>query len=231
MITFQVGLPTSRYAEPADACASSKASSSKLAALPGVSSGGVRRVRADDARCARPAALRSPASHCRLRAPNQSRSIFQRVLTTPAVMGLRMIDGRWITERDRPDAPPVVVISESFARQYFPRRARRRPSSSLLQRTPDRAAARRRRRSSASCPTSASLGWRKAEAPQMYVPHAQRAVDFHQFLSYAPPAIRARCSPALPPAVHCARSRASTRTSAHARCIGRAIPLPIASRA
>ena len=35
-------------------------------------------------------------------------------------MGLRLIDGRWISERDTADAPPVVVISEAFAKEHFP---------------------------------------------------------------------------------------------------------------
>lgn len=35
-------------------------------------------------------------------------------------VGLRVIDGRWISERDVADAPPVVVVSETFARQNFP---------------------------------------------------------------------------------------------------------------
>ena len=37
-----------------------------------------------------------------------------------AIMGLKVLDGRWINDRDRPDSPPVAVISESFARRYFP---------------------------------------------------------------------------------------------------------------
>ncbi len=35
-------------------------------------------------------------------------------------MGLRLVRGRWLTERDAPGAPPAVVISESMARKYFP---------------------------------------------------------------------------------------------------------------
>jgi len=37
-----------------------------------------------------------------------------------SVMGIEVLDGRAFTERDGPDAPPVMIISEAFAKQYFP---------------------------------------------------------------------------------------------------------------
>jgi predicted permease len=95
------------------------------------------------------------------------------------VMGLRVIDGRWITERDRPDSPTVVVISESFAKQYFPgQRAvgrRLRYFSSNPQQPP---------------PSAEIVGvvsdvrqfqMSEAETPQMYMPHVQRMWTFASY--------------------------------------------------
>ena len=117
-----------------------------------------------------------------------------------AVMGLRLIDGRWISETDRLDSPPVVVISESFANRHFPGQ---------------RAVGRRLRyyggRPSAPPPPSPEIvgvvsdvrqfGMAEAEAPQMYVPHAQRAWTFTSFF------VRTASDPravfgSLPAAVH-----------------------------
>jgi putative ABC transport system permease protein len=36
------------------------------------------------------------------------------------VMQIPLLRGRWISERDRPGAPPITVISEALARRYFP---------------------------------------------------------------------------------------------------------------
>ena len=116
------------------------------------------------------------------------------------VMGLRVIDGRWISERDRPDSPPVVVISESFAKQHFPGRARHRPAAALLRRPA--------RRPPPPSPEIVGVvsdvrqfGMAEAEAPQMYVPHAQRPWTFTSFF------VRTASDPravfgSLPAAVH-----------------------------
>ena len=87
----------------------------------------------------------------------------RRARPMPRVMGLRVIDGRWITDRDRADSPPVVVISESFAKQHFAGRARGRPAAALLQRPADRRRRRRRRRLSASYRTCGSSAWPSAK--------------------------------------------------------------------
>jgi predicted permease len=36
------------------------------------------------------------------------------------VLGLKLVEGRWLSERDRAGGPPVAVISESVARRFFP---------------------------------------------------------------------------------------------------------------
>ena len=96
-------------------------------------------------------------------------------------MGLRIIDGRWISDRDRPDSPPVVVVSESFAKEYFPG---------------ERAVGRRLQYYGSTAPNAPppprpeivgivsdvrQFGMAEREAPQMYVPHAQRAWGFTSF--------------------------------------------------
>jgi hypothetical protein len=37
-----------------------------------------------------------------------------------AVMGLRLLQGRWLTDEDVEDARPVIVVSSGFATRYFP---------------------------------------------------------------------------------------------------------------
>ena len=120
--------------------------------------------------------------------------------TYAAVMGLRLIDGRWISETDRLESPPVVVISESFAKRHF---------------AGQRAIGRRLRyfggRPTAPPPPSPEIvgvvsdvrqfGMAEAEAPQMYVPHAQRPWTFTSFF------VRTASDPravfgSLPAAVH-----------------------------
>jgi putative ABC transport system permease protein len=39
-------------------------------------------------------------------------------------MGIALLDGRMITDRDVRDAPPVILVDETLARQYFPRENR-----------------------------------------------------------------------------------------------------------
>ena len=143
VITFQVGLPMNRYMEPDARVRFIDGVVDQLASVPGVSAaasgayspmGSMRATR-------RFAIAGKPTPGAGQ--PSPSRSICRPGPTYAAVMGLRVIDGRWITERDRLDSPPVVVISESFARQHFPGRARRRPAPAVLQRPPDRPAAAR----------------------------------------------------------------------------------------
>jgi putative ABC transport system permease protein len=96
-----------------------------------------------------------------------------------SIMGLRVLEGRWIDERDRADSPPVVVISESFARQHLA----------------GQAAIGKRLRYFTSRPGPQppmpeivgvvsdvrQFGMAEAEAPQMYVPHSQRPWAFASY--------------------------------------------------
>lgn len=179
VITFQVGLPMSRYMDPAARVRFIEGVVERLAQVPGVEAAAsgayppmttmraTRRFAIDGQPLPKPGteplAIDLPAGP-----------------TYAAVMGLRIVDGRWISDRDRADSPPVVVISESFARQHFPGQ---------------RAVGRRLRYYSgrpAGPPAPApaivgvvsdvrQFGMAEAEAPQMYVPHAQRAWTFTSF--------------------------------------------------
>jgi predicted permease len=199
VITFQVGLPMSRYAEIPDRVRFIDGVVEKLGQLPGVTAAAsgafspmtsmraTRRFAIDGkpmpAPGAEPIAIDLPAG------PGYA-----------TVMGLRIIDGRWISDRDRTDAAPVVVISESFARQYFPG---------------ERAVGRRLRyyggRPGAPPPPVPEIvgvvsdvrqfGMAEREAPQMYVPHAQRAWTFTSFFVRSASDPRAVIA-SLPAAVH-----------------------------
>jgi predicted permease len=119
IIAFQIGLPSARYPDAAARTRFIDATVERLAKVPGVTAAtsagyppmtpmrATRRFAVDGkplpAAGTEPLAIDLPAG------PEYA-----------GVMGLRVIDGRWIEARDRADAPPVVVISESFAKQYFP---------------------------------------------------------------------------------------------------------------
>lgn len=178
IVTFQVGLPMSGYAEPAVRVRFIEGVVERLKQLPGVeeaASGAygpmgtmraTRRFAIDGkpvpAPGAEPLAIDLPAG------PDYA-----------GLIGLRVIDGRWIDARDRNDSPPVVVISESFARQFFPG---------------ERAVGKRLRyygaRPNVPAPAPEIIGVvsdvrqfnvSESEAPQMYVPHTQRPWTFTSF--------------------------------------------------
>jgi putative ABC transport system permease protein len=94
------------------------------------------------------------------------------------VLGLKMISGRWIEERDRPDSPAVVVISESFAKQYFPGQnpigRRLRYFSSQPQQPPSPEIV-------GVVSDVRQFRMAEAEVPQMYVPHVQRSWTFASY--------------------------------------------------
>jgi len=54
--------------------------------------------------------------------PDDDREIFRYAVSPayPAVMGIPLRAGRMLAADDRGDAPPVVLVNESFARRYFP---------------------------------------------------------------------------------------------------------------
>jgi putative ABC transport system permease protein len=119
VIAFQIGMPQAAYPDQASRVRFIDAVVDKLSAVPGVE-------------------LASSAAYAPMTEMRATRrfAVDGRPLPEPgteplaidlpagpgyaAIVGLRVIDGRWIDDRDRAGSPPVAVISEAFAKQYFP---------------------------------------------------------------------------------------------------------------
>lgn len=178
IITFQVTLPMSSYQEPPARVRFIDALVAELKRLPGVQ---------DAASAAYPpmGSMRATRRFAIDGEPLPRPGTEPLAIDLPAgpgyasIMGLRIIDGRWIDERDRLDSAPVVVVSESFARQHLPGQ---------------RAIGRRLRfftsRPGPQPPMPEvvgvvsdvrQFGVAEAAAPQMYIPHAQRAWTFGSY--------------------------------------------------
>jgi putative ABC transport system permease protein len=178
VITFQVTLPNSGYAEPEARVRFIESLVDRLKQVPGVrdvasaayapmgSMRATRRFAIDGEPLpkpgAEPLAIDLPASPA-----------------YASMMGLHVIEGRWIDERDRPDSKPVVVVSESFVKQHLPGQS---------------AIGRRLRyftsRPGPQPPMPEIVGvvsdvrqfsLSEAAAPQMYIPHSQRAWAFANY--------------------------------------------------
>ena len=96
-----------------------------------------------------------------------------------SIMGLRVLDGRWIDERDRADSPPVVVISDSFAKQHLPGQ---RAIGKRLRYFTSRPGPQPPMPEIVGVVSDVrQFGVAEAEAPQMYIPHAQRPWMFASY--------------------------------------------------
>jgi len=199
VVTFQVGLPMNRYMAPDARIRFIDSVVDRLARLPGISA-------AASGAYGPMGSMRATRRFAIVGHPVPAPGSEPLAIDLPAgpsyaeVMGLRIIDGRWISERDRPDSPPVVVISESFAKQHF---AGERAVGQRLQYYSGRPTG-----PPAPAPEIVGVvsdvrqfGMAEQEAPQMYVPHAQRPWTFTSFF------VRAAGDPrsiiaSLPSAVH-----------------------------
>ena len=179
VITFQVGLPMNRYMEPGDRVRFIERVVEKLGQLPGVSG-------AASGAYSPMGSMRATRRFAIAGKPMPKPGTEPIAIDLPAspsyasVMGLRVIDGRWIDDRDRADSPPVVVISESFAQQHF---AGERAVGQRLQYYSGRP-------TGPAAPAPEIVGvvsdvrqfdMDERAAPQMYVPHAQRPWTFTSF--------------------------------------------------
>lgn len=119
VLTFGVVLPNQNYPEMADRIAFAQRVTDELRALPGVRQAAVGAYAPmGDMRATRRFA---PADQP-LPAPGDE-PVALDLPVGPGyfdVMGIGLVDGRRFSDRDRPDAPPVMIVSEELARRAFP---------------------------------------------------------------------------------------------------------------
>ncbi|MGB7921787.1 MAG: ABC transporter permease [Pyrinomonadaceae bacterium] len=119
VLTVGVALPPAKYTEEAQQSAFFRETLERLKNSPGIVSAaavfplplsGSNRINTFQiAGRPVPAHGEEPEAHDRVTTPDY----FQ-------AMGIPVIKGRVFTERDGADAPPVIVVNESFARRFFP---------------------------------------------------------------------------------------------------------------
>lgn len=119
VVTLQLGLPSSRYPD-ADARRAFLASAEeRLGALPGVSAVGstswlpLTGFGSD---------VSFNIEGQPLPPQGQNQAVWFRRITPgyPVAMGMRLLSGRWPTDADDENAPPIVVINDGMARRFFP---------------------------------------------------------------------------------------------------------------
>jgi putative ABC transport system permease protein len=119
VITFGVVLPSSAYAEPPARLQFVERVLEELQRLPGVSA-------AASAGYAPMGQMRATRRFAPTDRPLPAPGSETLALDTPVgpgyfeVMGIPLVAGRTFTERDTATAPPVAVVSETFAREIFP---------------------------------------------------------------------------------------------------------------
>jgi predicted permease len=119
LLTMEFRLPTSRYTQPAQMAAFFRAILERMRAVPGVESvalvravpfsgnGGSSAYEVDG--LAPPAPGREPRTQTNIVSPGYFRT-----------MGIPILQGRDVDERDRADSTPVAVVSATFARTVWP---------------------------------------------------------------------------------------------------------------
>jgi putative ABC transport system permease protein len=120
VVTMAVGLPsTGRYKQPAEGLAYFKRVTEGIAALPGVeAAGAVNRLPLSGALGTGPMSVEGDPK------PPAKTPIVDWRFATPdyfRAMGIPMVAGRGITERETADAPQVVVIDDKLAATYWPK--------------------------------------------------------------------------------------------------------------
>jgi predicted permease len=119
VLTFQLGLPPTRYPDALARREFLAGLEGRIAALPGVESVG--------ATSWLPLAGFSTDTHFTIEGrpvppPGQENGVWYRRITPgyPDAMGMRLVAGRWISDDDDENAPQVVVVNEGLARRFFP---------------------------------------------------------------------------------------------------------------
>jgi putative ABC transport system permease protein len=116
VVAFDVTLPSSRYPKPADRLAALEAIDRRLGAQPGVQAAGAVST----------LALRGYTwtgdSTIEGRAPDDYERELRHKSVTPdyfKAMGIRLLAGRMLDERDSITAPPVTLVNLALAKKYF----------------------------------------------------------------------------------------------------------------
>ncbi len=119
VLTFQIALPTSRYPSPDDVASFVERFVADLSSLPGVrSGGGVMILPLKDERFGGSFRVVGTPEPDEENEPNaQVRAVTPGYFRT---LGIPVIRGRDVTDRDRGTSTPVAIVSESTARQYWP---------------------------------------------------------------------------------------------------------------
>ncbi|HWS54894.1 MAG TPA: ABC transporter permease [Pyrinomonadaceae bacterium] len=138
LLTMRVVLPDLKYPDQARRSAFYAEVVRRVGALPGVQSAAVTNwiplVRQGDSMGISVEGQPDPG-------PGQNPSVVTRVVSPDyfRTMGMRLTQGRGFGEQDKPDAPPVVIVSEAMARRFWPNQdplGKRIKSGSLSAPTP-----------------------------------------------------------------------------------------------
>jgi putative ABC transport system permease protein len=118
VIAFRLGLPDSRYPDPRHQEAFFQQLLERIKALPGVRSVGMGRNLPISGQ-----SMTSPVVIEGRPARSGERTVVQRAVVDPGyfrAMGVRLENGRSFTEHDNENATPVVMVNQTFVRQFFP---------------------------------------------------------------------------------------------------------------
>ncbi|HET9529141.1 MAG TPA: ABC transporter permease, partial [Blastocatellia bacterium] len=119
VLTMGIGLPRVKYPEPQQTLTFYDQLLERIKSLPGVESAG--------ATSTLPLAGNNSDVSIRIEGrpeppPNEEPAAWYSQVTTDyfAAMGMRLVKGRWFTDRDNMNSPRVLVINETMARRYWP---------------------------------------------------------------------------------------------------------------
>src|SRR5262249_36281364 len=116
VVAFTVSLPSARYPKPADRLKAFEEIDRRLAAQPGVQAAGAGST------LARRGFTWTGDSTIEGRAATDYERELRHKSVTPGyfgAMGIRLLAGRMLNERDTLDQPPVTVVNLALARKYF----------------------------------------------------------------------------------------------------------------
>lgn len=122
VLTARITIPASKYGEPEDVAAFYEALLVRIRSLPAVAAAGAVSV-------APLAGVLGPTDtdvEGWVTPPDAAGPIEVSQVVTPgyfAAMGIRVLEGRTLDDRDNLNAPPVAVVSEKLARKYWPGRS------------------------------------------------------------------------------------------------------------